>query len=90
MRYVRLEKRTTKFVEGKKTAHSITYARSENTEFGPIRWQHVRDNAQRLKWDSYEVFTFRGDFWFWKGNAYSSFSEAYNYALENQRKTNGK
>jgi hypothetical protein len=77
MRYVRLEKATTKYIDGKKTVHETTYSDVADCKYGAIRWQHIAENTVRLGWDSYEVFVWKGDYWFWNNEAYGSFSQAY-------------
>jgi len=85
MRYIRVEKNKTVYIDGKKTVHSTQYPESKR-EASPIVWAHLKENVKRLQWEAYEVFEFRGDYWFWEGAAFPSFREAYETAAGRRRK----
>jgi len=82
MRYIRLEKATTKYIDERKTVHSVSYRTDfdQGPLYGPIRWQHIQENVRKFKWEAYELFQKRGEYWFWNDTAFASFSDAYNEA----------
>jgi hypothetical protein len=83
MKYIRLETNATKFIDGKKTVYRIEYHPTmDSGRVSSIRWNHISNNIERLKWDSYEVFRFDGEYWHWKGEAFSSFKKAYKAARD--------
>jgi hypothetical protein len=82
MKYIRLEINSTKFIDGMKTVHKIDYHQTLSRNTSAVQWNHISDNIERLKWDSYEVFRFDGEYWHWKGEAFSSFKKAYKAARD--------
>ena len=80
MKYIRIEKDKTTFIDGRKTVRITRYQGSNEKGALEIVWSHIRENVRQLQWDSYQVFEFRGDYWFWENNAYASFGEAYETA----------
>ena len=79
MKYIRVEKNKTTYIDSRKTVHSTRYHETKEG-VSPIVWEHIKENVTRLQWDTYEIFEFRGGYWFWKHNAYASFGEAYEAA----------
>ena len=80
MRYVRLEKLKTTYIDGMKKVHSTKYAPIIGGGFTDIRWIHIKENVERLGWTAYEVFELRGDYWWWAETPFATFHEAYDAA----------
>lgn len=80
MKYIRIEKNKVTYIDGRSTVHSTKYRPTNEKGTPPIVYIHIAENVRRLGWESYEVFHFRGDYWFWNGNAYASFCDAYETA----------
>jgi hypothetical protein len=80
MRYIKLEKRKTTYVDGMKKVHETNYQPNPDGKYTEIRWTHISENVARLDWKEYDIFIFKGDYWFHLDNAFKTFHEAYNAA----------